>query len=566
MLLIIIFLTFSSLAKVVESFDLNKIHIDTLANNNEYDVILNNYDDVISYEDIFFNDTLDIYDNKIEISEEIFNYAQDKTNLKWYKEFTFVMDGQSARFEFPKNNVDDVLYYQSILPVSFVSLEDSDTISNLIGSLPTLDDEVVISSYVADNIINGGIYLDDENKTIYKPQNYEQIILEGKYIKISVLNKGVKIVGIIENDLTKISELKDINFDMMMESDDDAMVYDYFLSSLDEYSRVFVTKDFMNKLDLGENNIAFNTSKVIMDDNYYMVPQLGYINGKIEVFDGNDIVNFNSLMDNEVIIDINLLNDITNNDYQNKLEGYFDDDVLMFTKDYIKNNDIINRVIKIDLNGNLGEYVIKGVSLESNITSRIYYAKDMVSGFISKNIGVYSIFTKAKTRDDLRKIFEVFPIDNASTLTKTKYSSMVLDIEIIVYKIKLFGEASILFLILGILLLCSVLKDNMNYWIKGLRKLVLSGYVFGVFNMFIMQYFSLVIICLLFTSIGINIVISLFNNYINTMLIGSDIKLLVYGFNTFIWLAGTAIGTICLGYALSTCILLRKKKKGLIKM
>lgn len=552
------------------SFDLDKEHIDTLIENNEYEVVVNNYSKVIDYEEfakMSFSTDLsvfeDAYGETLEITDEMVIDAQNKTGLKWHKQLTIVQDSQMARFEFVADNAEQTMYYQAVLPLTFVELDEQEAISNLIGTLPINSDEVVISNYVADNIIQNGIYLKKENNKdaeIYKPRSYNQIISDAKYIQISCLNKAVKVVGIIENDLSEIAPLKTATWDDYAYSWDYDAAYQILISDTAKYSRVYVGKDFISSLGLKENNMAYATSKILVDDKYYIVSQIGYILNELEAFDGNNTIKFNNLANNEIIIDVNVLNDITNGDYQKKLDKYYEENWYIenlsteeFTKNYIKKNNIINRTIKTNVTKdkitrsteNYEEYVIKGVILKDNYSSTIYYSKDKMSKIVTKNLSAYNMFTTANNEEDLVKIFEAYPIDKASTLASTKYSEGILSCTMFIYLIKLVGEyGSVFFLIFAMFLLINFISTSINYRKKEIGILRALGCKSkDVLKMFITESSVLVIICLLFANIGINKIVDLFNGAISTF-VSNDIKFLVYGNEQRIWLIAITVGII----------------------
>lgn len=552
------------------SFDLDKEHIDTLVENNEYEVVVKNYSKVIDYEEfakMSFSTDLsafeDAYGETLEVTDEMITNAQNKTGLKWYKQLKVVQNSQVASFDFIVDNAELTLYYFETLPLTFVELGEQETIPNLIGNLPTNSDEVVISNFVADNIIQNGIYLKKENNKeaeAYKPRSYKQIISDGKYIQISGLNKAVKVVGIIENDLSEVTPLKTATWDDYSYAWDYDAAYQILISDIVKYSRVYVGKDFISSLELKENNMSYATSKILVNDKYYLVSQIGYISNELEAFDGNSTIKFNKLADNEIIIDVNVLNDITDGDYQNKLDKYYEENWYIgnlsaenFTKDYIKKNSIINRTIKTNVTKdkitrateNYEEYIIKGVILKDTYTSTIYYSKDKMSKIVEKNLSAYKMFTTANNEEDLVKIFETYPIDKASILASTKYSEGILNCTMYIYLIKLVGKyGSIFFLIFALFLLVNFISTSINYRKKEIGILRALGCKSkDVLKMFITESSVLVIICLLFANIGINKIVDLFNEAISTF-VSNDIKFLVYGNEQRIWLIAITVAII----------------------
>jgi hypothetical protein len=101
--------------------------------------------------------------------------------------------------------------------MQFVELKNSDfTGMNIIGKVPTNNNEIVIHKYLADYFIKLGVMIVDNNTNndeykpeYYKPESYEQIISDQKMIKLG--SNKVKIVGIIDDNLDKYQYLKDLS-------------------------------------------------------------------------------------------------------------------------------------------------------------------------------------------------------------------------------------------------------------------------------------------------------------------------------------------------------------------
>ena len=119
----------------------------------------------------------------------------------------------------------------------------------MVGRIAESTNEIVIPNYIADNIIQSGTYLynSDSNaeKQTYKTMSYNQIINDGKLIEIAGLNTGVKIVGIIEYDMSQYNELKTTSYDDYYSgiTGDEALVIE--LQSNIKYARTYVTDKFI---------------------------------------------------------------------------------------------------------------------------------------------------------------------------------------------------------------------------------------------------------------------------------------------------------------------------------
>ena len=439
------------------SFNMTEEHIKTLVKNNEYEMSVFSFDEIFDGEEmikkaissLFSGGSGNINAEPIEIKDEKIAEVKDKTGLNWYKQIELTQNQIPASITYANDIYYSSIYYTETSSLVFVELDENNTklIENkLIGKIAEDTNEIVVPSYIADNIIQGGAYLyNSDSKTEkekYKPMSYNQIINDEKLIEISGLNKGVKIVGIIEYDMSQYNGLKTTSYDDYYSgvTGDEALFME--LHSNIKYARIYVTDKFIPELKLKDNNTLSTSLKISYNDKIYIVGQIAYISDKIKVYDGNDIVELSELKDNNIVIDLNILNEITDNDFQKKYDEYLEkgnynseNDIKNYIKQYIRDNNIIGKTVKANIANkeivktieNYEEYKISGVIIDEVSTPTVYFNKEKLGDIIQKNIYVDSIFTEVKNEQELRDLFSKYPMDKSDTILYSKYTNGLLN-------------------------------------------------------------------------------------------------------------------------------------------
>lgn len=143
----------------------------------------------------------------------------------------------------------DTYTYQSDR-VDVVALSSLDNLSSqkIIGHLPKEENEIMISNYIADLMINHGIklYNNDILTTDYqKVENYEQLIDKNTYLALN--NRKVKISGIIDYDLSKYEILKNRKWDELTK-EELKIGDDLIRKSKSIYNKIYVKKEFIDSM------------------------------------------------------------------------------------------------------------------------------------------------------------------------------------------------------------------------------------------------------------------------------------------------------------------------------
>lgn len=541
------------------SFNMTEEHIKTLVKNNEYEMSVFSFDKIFDGEQmikdaissLFSGGNGNVNAEPIEISDEKIAEVKEKTGLNWYKQIVLTQNQVPASIKYVNDINYSSIYYTDSSTLEFVELDENNTklIENkLVGRVAESTNEIVIPNYIADNIIQSGTYLynSDSNaeKQTYKPMSYNQIINDGKLIEIAGLNTGVKIVGIIEYDMSQYNELKTTSYDDYYSgiTGDEALVIE--LQSNIKYARTYVTDKFISSLNLKDNNTLSTSLKINYNDKIYIVGQIAYISDKIKAYNGNDVIEFNELKDNNIIIDLNILNEITDNDFQKKYDDYLEkgnsnseSDINNFIKQYIKDNNIIGKIVKTNIANheivktidNYEEYKIAGVIIDEVSTPTVYFNKEKLGNIIQKNIYVDSIFTEVKNEQELRDLFSKYPMDKSDTILYSKYTNGLLNSLIFTVVLNVVGKyGTIFFLVFAIILLVNFISSSISYRKKEIGILRAIGCKSkDILTMFTVESVSLILLSLLIANKLIEFIVVKFNSALGLWL-SNDVSYLNY--------------------------------------
>ena len=549
-LLIVLCLICFGLMVSVSSVDIDKEYIRIFEEKGPTEVSVQKYKEKVNYKNLMLDAIKNMGDpfDSVEVDtvdENFVNEVKSKTNMEWDIEYKIKNNFEYLMWNYNTyRGVSDTMYYTGTNAIKVVEY-DKELFSpnNLIGNEPVADDEIVISSYIADQIIHNGI-LAKENKTqekaeSYKPNSYEELINNGYYINFGNM-LYVKVSGIIDyNDkLAKYSELKKVKWSTFYDmdySDEEHSKLSILSYDLDEdfdslnLSRVYVNKTFIEKIDLKEENKSNSNSKIMLDNKSSDVDVFGYILNDVEVINNNGKEKVTSLSKNEILINTYILNLLTSGDYEKQfqekmLSDTFIDDVT-FINTYIKNNNIINKKVKTAIcndkiyndSDNFCEYEIVGIVNDNNDYGMIYYNKDVVSKLISKNLEINAVFRKISDVEELKTILKYYPIDGSDVLSSSVYSEDIIYSVVGASEFELIGKyGTIFFLIFAIIILMNFISDSIKFRKKEIGILRAIGCRSkDVIMMFIYECLALMVICLMISFP----IISMFVNHLNNLVL-----------------------------------------------
>lgn len=229
----IITLTLLLLSTSLSSLNYNKIHEDTMNLENDTLFIFNKNNGP------FFND-------------EDVTYLKNTINQDFIIGKLLVFDSTF----FINNVYKRPNLYLSIIPINNFAYFDISNLDHIdYGRYPTKDNEIVISSYLADLAISNGFLLNDG--FIYKPTNYQALVTENKEIDLG--GKPVYIVGIFDLGLEEqYGYLKEIDDYYRLTTRQKAEYYIYGDKVLNNAANVYVTDGFWNYFNDIPNSYIIN--------------------------------------------------------------------------------------------------------------------------------------------------------------------------------------------------------------------------------------------------------------------------------------------------------------------
>lgn len=565
------------LAKSATSFDSKEESIKLMVKNNDYKLYLSKYNQTVDYEtwyleyiksmisgDYAKTDELEKQVETIGFDDDNFvKEVTNRTGIKSINNYQLTVKGENLNFLYGSSSAEEMLYYLRSGSVRYNKLNDLKIDNNiLIGKVPENSNEILITSFIADQIIEKGVYKYTDSKEkkeeIYKPLTYTQIVNDKQSVKLTG-NVEVKIAGILNYDVSKYNIFKNISTtDYMYSSDYDKIVNEF--SEDINLLKIYVLDSFFDyaKEKVGENTYTSGTYRFIYNDNYNAYYKIAYFAKNTDVYTGEKIVQMDSLTNNEIVIDLNVLNSITNRDYSEKLEKYiennYDYNVNEWTKKYIKDNNIIGTTLKSSIvDGKIvqnkeiyNEYKIVGVILEDSETNTIYYSKDTIKRLIIPFKLVDTISIEVSNEDELRKTLEAYPVNNGDILANNTYINQIIGGTVYTKLIKTVGKyASMFFLVFSTILLMSFILNSISYRKKEIGILRAIGCKSkDIFLIFMTESLCLAGICLIISYNLISFIAMQFNNAMGTFVSG-EISFINFDNLQFIYLLlATSIITI----------------------
>lgn len=372
-------------------------------------------------------------------------------------------DGNSINFEIPyKNSSKTPAYYSYVLSnLQFIELNNAKEFDlKLIGKYPETLEEIAIHKYLADYIIYNGITLYSENENtkdkisykepeVFKPASYSELISSDKYIKLGT--SKVKIVGVIDDDLSKYDSLKNIPYSEI-NINNEKLINNFSSTYNNIINKIYVKNGFIEGLKIKENlsldQNDFLFSYQVSEDSIPINSKISVLANYVEIFDGTRKIKKNNLNSDEIIINKEYLNTISNNKFDELLNSYITtelknsenqltDDELekKFIDNYLIENKIINSKVKLkitDYNKKINQDVSKMIE-NVNIVGYsdediVFISSNILSDYLHKKCETYKLYFKENNIQTLELIFKNIPISNSKFTTETKYSSNIINI------------------------------------------------------------------------------------------------------------------------------------------
>ena len=491
-ILTMISLVFMGISVNTSMFDKNILATDTLIENNE-----TYYD--ISYVNIINPRLNDI--EELPMTDEIISDYEKENNVIANPIYSIFDNNSVLSFEEVSDDAKD-----TINPiVNYIEVKDDRLLSNIIGTIPKANNEIVIHKYLANNIMEKGIK--DINGDLFKPTSYDNLVNSRRELLLGLNN--VIIVGIVDDDN---SRYKDLSNETIQQ----------------DYANYYVNKAYTiygKNLDLKFNttdeailnHAIINEDKVLKD---------GGISG-IKVYNNNGdvITQVTNLKSDEVIVSLNYLQEYVNG-FKEELDIYLANNsgdynslLSTFVSNYITiNNLTVPFETHYNTKGYYKDLKIKGVSLTNNYISKDYM-EELKNEVVHKELVSFRIYDNNET--SLLKVFRKYPSYEEDASGKTLFITMPYSDDInslaYIYNIlnKYINIVTLVFILFTILLFSNFIYVSINYSKKQIGILRALGTNKGdIIRIFLYESLTVSIISYITSIILWFIIISILNNSI----------------------------------------------------
>ena len=554
-ILIVATLGFLSCTDTLSSYNFSVAHSKLLAEKNEQFI-------QIEKKHIFNNDKDDSYIKSmiIPIDDDSIKKIQSQVNKENYDVYRYNDAYSGGRISELLRIKDDSMYYYNSNGIELVVTSDISKIlkESIIGRNATSDNEIVISNYVANLMIQKGVEVHEtvtsnefKKSNIFEPKTYEDI-LNTNYNYYFGSSEKVKIVGIINYDLSAVTN-------------------DYTSNVL---NKIFVNENFItNRRTEKLSSLSSFYETEIVVEGLTQDSDDGMMNGnnsiagldhQIEYFDGTNWKTTSSLKENEVILSIYMLN-CNDNSYYEDLNSYtsnnnsfymnYEDLTKRFIANYIKEKNVIGK--KVDLKINYSNYDSKdlvqdynnltviGVYYEDNncndnstcyySTDASYFSSTIVEKYQQKKVEKFSILYPMTDKSDFKKISNLFPMESELTI-KSTYSEKMYSEKLVFDSLqKIAFYIGIVFLIFTIFLIINFMFNSISYRKKEIGVLrALGSRSRDVMKIFLWEGVCLALISGTIASILLVIVSNIMNSFVMSYLSGLLTTPFIVGIRQFV--------------------------------
>ena len=537
-ILMVATLGFLSCTDTLSSYNFSVAHSKLLAEKNEQFI-------QIEKKHIFNHDKDGSYIKSIiiPIDDDSIKKIQSQVNKENYDVYRYNDAYFGGRISELLRIQDDSMYYYDQNGVELVVASDISKIlkESIIGRNATNDNEIVISNYVANLMIEKGVEVHEtvisnefKQSNIFEPKTYEDI-LNTNYNYYFGSSEKVKIVGIINYDLSTVTN--EYNSNVLNK----IFVAENFITNrrtekLSSLSNFYETEMVVEGLTQASDDSMMNSNNSVAG-----------LDHQIEYFDGTNWKTTSSLKDNEVILSIYMLN-CNDNSYYEDLNNYtsnnnsfymnYEDLTKRFIANYIKEKNVIGK--NVDLKINYSNYDSKdlvqdynnltviGVYYEDNncnyynddsvcyySTDANYFSSTIVEKYQQKKVEKFSILYPMTDKSDFKKISNLFPMESELTI-KSTYSERMYSEKLVFDSLqKVAFYIGIVFLVFTIFLIINFMFNSINYRKKEIGVLrALGSRSRDVMKIFLWEGVCLALISGTIASILLVIVSDIMNSFV----------------------------------------------------
>ena len=488
-ILTMISLVFMGISVNTSMFDKNILATDTLIENKE-----TYYD--ISYVNIINPSFGEV--RELPMTNKIISDFEKENNVTANPMYYIYDNNTVLSFE-PINDKD------TIIPITtYVEVKDDKLLSNIIGTIPKTNNEIVIHKYLADNIMEKGIK--DINGNLFKPTSYDNLVNSRRELPFGL--NSVIIVGIIDDDNSRYNDLSNQSIQQDYSNYYVGKAYTIYGKNL--YLKFNTTDEAIL------NHAILNEDEVLKDG----------ITG-IKVYNNNSdvITQVTNLNSDEVIVSLNYLQEYVDG-FKEELDIYLANNngdynslLSTFVTNYITTNNLtVPFETHYNTKGYYKDLKVAGVSLTDNYISKDYL-EELKNEAVHKELISFRVYDDNET--SLLKTFRKYPSYQDDARGETLFITMPYsdDINSLAYIYSFLNKyiniVTLVFILFTILLFSNFIYVSINYSKKQIGILRALGTNKGdIIRIFLYESLTVGIISYIVSIILWFIIISILNNSI----------------------------------------------------
>ncbi len=437
-ILLIVSFVFILLATSISSINILDMHADTMHLENDHLVVFHKREHS-TFEKNEFDDSSLHFLNSNKKSEKDLLLGKSINNPVSIPHFKILYNDSSDYYNYYTLKIDSLTFY------SIDTLEEIEY-----GRKPAKTNEIVINSYIADQIIKYGVIL--SNGEEYHPKSYEEIVTDDVSLELGEIE--VRIAGIKELHLEKFEKLKETN--------EKISLYDLFAETIKNLGdTVYILDDFYDLFS--DENVSLNP--------IYKFSTTQYVgeDGGFSSFSHDYLKIFN----NSVIL-------VNDGIYENLNRGEVLIGTLQAEMLRLNPNNCIGTNLKIYVRTSSNsetiplDLTIKGITEDNNM----YFNFEDVQDFITKKISTKKILLFESDKSTIKNIFNSFPqeYNNSEYFVTTNCTFIYDDVEKICNTMaKLFFFISLALMSLSFIYLINMILDIIQKHMKEIAILKSIG-------------------------------------------------------------------------------------------
>lgn len=347
------------------------------------------------------------------LGESDIQELKSATNHKLNRVYSLVDGATLLDFEYAQKSDNKNDYFEQGVHKFVVIDDDENILHDLVGTPPKNSNEIIVNQRKAEEIVKYGV--EDSNGNIYKPENLDALINEGRLLKFG--SNNVIVIGYIKlNDKTL-----DIFKDKEKINDEDYKTYfnDYIVNR-DEY--YYVKEDFINnvKLQVDDTTIlnGFNfITHEFGEDTYLSTYKRKVFTTPLNILTKTGEKLITELKEGEIVLPISSL-ELYDENYKLKLEEYYkkhvnltyEESVREYTLEYLKSNRFLDKKFYAKRSDNLPSKEIKivGLILEENT----YISQDLINFYSNYNKIIVGTRTYENKKSKIKQVFDNLELDS----------------------------------------------------------------------------------------------------------------------------------------------------------